>query len=138
MIKVIIAGNRDYDNYDVVRSYCDIILSEFSEIEIVSGRCHVGKKTFDTDDGVEVYGVDGLGERYAKEKGYKVAPFPADWKMYGKKAGYIRNRKMAEYANLLIAFSNEKGRGTNMMISLADSMGVKYFVKNLNDACSLR
>ena len=42
----------------------------------------------------------------------------ADWEKYGKAAGPIRNRKMAEYANALLAF--DKGtKGTRNMIQMA-------------------
>ena len=35
-------------------------------------------------------GADRLGERYAKEKGFQLRRFPADWNRYGKSAGYRR------------------------------------------------
>lgn len=77
-MKVIIAGGRELNNYGLVKTKCDSFLRNYTSIEIVSGRCSTGTKTFTTSDGVNVFGTDGLGELYAAESNYKVKPFPAD------------------------------------------------------------
>ena len=84
MIKVIIAGSRTFDNYDLLFEKCSEALKDYDsvEIEIVSGNAR---------------GADRLGERFAKEKGFALTLFPADWNKFGKSAGYIRNKEMAEY-----------------------------------------
>jgi hypothetical protein len=64
-------------------------------------------------------GADLLGEQYARENNLPVYRFPANWKKYGKTAGYLRNRKMAEKADALVAFWDGKSRGTANMITLA-------------------
>jgi len=66
-----------------------------------------------------------LGEHYAKEKGYKITQFPANWKRYGKAAGPKRNQEMANYADVLIAFWDGKSRGTKHMIELAKNRNLK-------------
>lgn len=76
-----------------------------TEVEIVSGTAK---------------GADQLGERFAKEHNYQIKQFPADWNTYGKKAGYIRNKQMAEYADALVAFWNGESKGTKSMIELAE------------------
>ena len=114
-MKVIIAGGRDFNNYELLREKCDIILSNQQELVIVSGR---------------VSGADSLGERYAKEKGYEMELFPADWKKYGKSAGYVRNSEMAEVAESLIAFWDGKSRGTKNMIDIAKNKGLKVRIVN--------
>ena len=108
-MKVIIAGGRDFDDYEKLRTYCDHILEDQTDIEIVSGTAK---------------GADQMGERYAKEKGYPVKRFPADWSK-GKSAGYIRNEEMAKYADALIAFWNGMSKGTEHMINLAKQYGLK-------------
>jgi len=104
-VKVIIAGGRDFNDYDLLCRKTDKILSRQSEIEIVSGTAK---------------GADKLGERYAEERGYPVKRFIPDWNYFGKRAGYIRNTDMAEYADALIAFWNGKSRGTEDMIKTAN------------------
>lgn len=112
-MKVIIAGSRTITDYDLICRMCDRILSEQTDIEIVSGTAR---------------GVDKLGERYAKERDYILHKFPADWDKYGKGAGYLRNEEMAKYADALIAFWDGSSKGTKNMIDLANRYGLKIRV----------
>jgi ABC-type enterochelin transport system substrate-binding protein len=112
-MKVIIAGGRNFNDYNKLRESCDNILVNQKEVEIVSGTAA---------------GADTLGERYAQEKGYEVKKFPAQWDLYGKSAGYKRNQQMAEYADGLIAFWDGKSRGTKHMIDIATNKGLKVRV----------
>lgn len=105
-MRVIVAGGRDFSNYDLLRERLDYYLSRTGEpVEIVSGTAR---------------GADQLGERYAKERGLPVASFPADWNRFGKAAGYKRNSEMASYATHLVAFWDGESRGTKHMINLAE------------------
>lgn len=108
MIKVIIAGTRNFDNYELLKQKMDKILAarvrNNEEIIIVSGTAR---------------GADKLGERYARERGYTIKRFPADWDKNGKRAGYIRNEEMAKYADACVCFWDEASRGTKHMIDLA-------------------
>ena len=88
-MKVIIAGGRDFNDYDLLCRKADKILSRQSEVEIVSGTAK---------------GADKLGEMYAKERHFSIKRFPADWGTFGNAAGYRRNVEMAIYADALIAF----------------------------------
>lgn len=69
-------------------------------------------------------GADSLGEQYAKEKGYEIRYFPADWKSLGKSAGYKRNEQMAQNADALVAFWDGQSRGAKHMIDLACKYGL--------------
>ncbi len=71
-MKGIIAGGRNFDDYDTLGRVCDQMLQNQSEIEIVSGAAS---------------GADNLGEQYAHERGHEVKSFPADWNKQGKAAG---------------------------------------------------
>lgn len=108
--KVIIAGGREFNDYDLLKTKCDSILSNLEDVIIISGDCR---------------GTDKLGEKYAKERGYKCEKYPANWNEYGKVAGYIRNEEMAKIATHLIAFWDNKSPGTKSMINL----GTKYNLK---------
>ena len=111
--KVIIAGSRTFSSLPALIKYCDHILSNQDNIEIVSG----GAK-----------GADKLGEEYAKLRGYSLKIFPANWNKYGKSAGYKRNVQMADYADALIAIWDGQSKGTGHMIDLSRTKGLK--VKN--------
>lgn len=110
--RVIIAGTRDFSDYQLLHDKCDAILSakrKDSNIIIVSGTAR---------------GADRLGERYARERGYEIRQFPADWLNDEKKAGPVRNAKMADNADALIAFWDGQSRGTKNMIETARRKGL--------------
>jgi len=90
-MKLIIAGGRDYEldgaDYDKLDAIKGIT-------EIVSGGAT---------------GADACGEFYAGVNNIPVKRFPADWGLYGKVAGPIRNRKMADYADAVALFKGDKG-----------------------------
>lgn len=110
--KVIIAGTRDFADYELLKEKCDAILSSKKmdyNIVIVSGTAR---------------GADRLGERYARERGYRIDRHPADWDRDGNSAGPIRNALMADNAHALIAFWDGRSRGTMNMIRTAKAKGL--------------
>ena len=109
-MRIIIAGGRDFDDYETLCRVCDHMLSKQEDIEIVSGTAN---------------GADKLGERYAQERGYPIKHFPANWDEFGKAAGYLRNKEMADYGDALIAFWDGKSRGTMHMINIANTKLLK-------------
>jgi hypothetical protein len=102
-MKVIVAGSRTFDNYQLLCRKLDLILSRQKEVQIVCG---------------EARGADVLGRRYAEEHGYEVLSFPAQWDTFGKSAGYRRNAEMAKVADALVAFWDGSSKGTQNMIQL--------------------
>lgn len=115
MFRVIIAGGRNFNNYPGLMQVMDRLLANVNdEITILCGKAR---------------GADTLGEQYAKERGYKVRYFPADWDTYGKQAGFIRNEEMAKNADALVAFWDGKSRGTKSMIDLGYQYKLKVRVK---------
>jgi hypothetical protein len=112
-MKVIIAGGRYFDNYELLSTKCDKILQNQDDVTIISG----GAK-----------GADSLGEKYAKERGYTLEIFPAKWDEHGKKAGIMRNVEMADNANSLIAFWDGNSRGTKHMVETATNKGLSVTV----------
>ena len=113
-MKVIIAGGRDYHNYDTLLEA--IKEAQFPIATVVSG----GAK-----------GVDALGERYASEMNLQLNVYEADWETHGRAAGPIRNRKMAENAEALIALWDGQSRGTKNMIETAQKKGLLVYVKRI-------
>lgn len=123
--RVIIAGSRDMADYEAARKVISEALSEIgggAPVRIVSGHCR---------------GADILGERYAREHGLELAVFPAEWNRYGRRAGFIRNTRMAEFVSeegsegTLIAFWDGQSRGTKMMIGIAERKGIDIHVFDL-------
>ena len=110
-MKIIIAGSRNFNNYQKLKQECDKFLQDYKNIEIVSGAHYKG--------------ADKLGEQYASEKKIKIIKFPADWIKYGKPDGPKRNKQMAIYADALIAFWDGKSKGTKNIIQLAKQRHLK-------------
>ena len=74
-------------------------------------------------------GADRLGENFAAHYSIKLTRFPTDWQCYGRSAGIIRNREMAQYADALIALWDGESRGTANMIKTAKKEGLSVFVQ---------
>lgn len=110
-MKVIIAGSRDIDNYDLIVEA--IQQAEFEITEVVSGTAR---------------GPDKLGEQWARDNFIPISRFPADWNTHGKSAGYRRNAEMGQYADALIAVWDGQSRGTKHMIDIMKKLNKPYFV----------
>lgn len=110
-MKVIIAGSRTINALKPILTA--IAASGFEITEVVSGGAH---------------GADQVGATWAQDNGIPVRYFDAEWTKYGRKAGPIRNRQMAEYADALLAIWDGKSRGTKNMIEEARKRNLKVYV----------
>ena len=102
-MKAIIAGGRDFEDYD---GLCEFIADINLPIaEVVCGGAP---------------GADALGKYWADQNNIPTKFFIADWNLYGNAAGPMRNRKMADYGDALIVFWDGESRGTKNMIEEAE------------------
>jgi hypothetical protein len=102
-MKIVIAGSRTINDYKLLIEALKNFPYEITEV--VCG-CAVG--------------VDTLGETWATANNIKIKKMPANWNEYGKAAGVIRNRQMAEYAD------------AGLILWDGDSPGSKNMVQELN------
>ena len=105
--RVTIGGCRYYNDYNAFCNYVDMCLSRIrisSKIVILSGHCS---------------GTDTLAEKYANENGFSLEVYPAQWKLYGRSAGPIRNEQMVNNCDFVIAFWDGKSKGTKSLIQCA-------------------
>jgi len=129
--KLIVAGGRDFDNYEMLSEYLIKLLKNKKNIEIVSGTAD---------------GADALGERFAIENNLGLKSFPAPWHdikgrrantigtrgngdKFWKGAGMFRNKQMADYSNALVVFWDGMSRGTGGMVVMAKQKGLAVRVK---------
>lgn len=70
-------------------------------------------------------GVDSASSDYAITNYCQLEEYPAEWKKFGKAAGFVRNVQMLREGkpDLVVAFPG--GKGTEMMIRLAREAGVE-------------
>jgi hypothetical protein len=114
-MKLIIAGSRTFDNYELLCEMADRVHSNVDEVtEVVCG----GAK-----------GADSLGKRWADEHEIPVKLMPAKWSE-GKAAGPARNAAMADYGDNLLAFWDGISPGTKNMIQLMKIAEKPYKVIN--------
>lgn len=103
--KLIIAGSRSILDYDVLLLAIEKSGFNPDDYNVVVSGCALG--------------ADSLGIRYAMETKKKIMQFPvsaADWRLHGPSAGPIRNQKMAEVGDALIALWDGESKGTMDMV----------------------
>lgn len=114
-MRTIIAGSREISNNDLFGSIIDAVdESGFEITTVISGGAR---------------GADKAGEVWAEVNSIPVEIYNAEWSKYGKRAGYIRNTKMAEMAEALIAIWDGVSKGTKNMIDIAKDKNLKIYVK---------
>lgn len=111
-MKTIIAGSRGVTDYDTVLEA--IKESGFQITEVITGMAN---------------GPDKLGLLWAVENNIPYTKFPARWGVYGKKAGFLRNIEMLNYAEALIAIWDGKSKGTHHTIDSAKKFNIPTYVK---------
>lgn len=110
-MRTIIAGSRAIHNYDLLKGY--VAKAKVDVSVIISGGAT---------------GVDNLAIRYAKEHNIPCEIYIPNWQTYGRGAGFIRNQKMANKAEALIAIWDGMSRGTSHMINIARGMNLMVVV----------
>lgn len=142
-MRIIIAGSREFNNYEMLTKITLDILAKLQYTYVV------GRKDILIISGMAA-GADKLGVRFAKEYGLNVKPFIPKWddittppvfikyrngKPYNVLAGENRNVEMAKYAKedkdnigVLIAFSIDKSSGTQNMIKNAKKFELDAYV----------
>lgn len=58
-----------------------------------------------------------------------IETYPANWKSFGKKAGPIRNKHMADIGDFFICFWDGHSPGTRSMIELIKQTGKPIRIK---------
>lgn len=111
--RVIIAGGRDLPICTFVLEKTQRLLDKLpkDDVELITGTAK---------------GADQIAYKFSDK--YPVKEFPADWNQFGKAAGHIRNKEMAEYGTHLILFWDGKSKGSANMLKEAKTANLKYKV----------
>lgn len=112
-MRILVCGDRNWSKKEVIRRE----LEKFpKETTVIHGAAR---------------GADTLGGIVARELGFSVEEYPANWEKYGKAAGPIRNRQMLETKpDLVLAFHHDlnKSKGTKHMLKIAKEAGIEVKV----------
>lgn len=113
---IIVCGGRDYEDRERVFHALDMLHAREPITLIVHGACRRSGER-------EMCGADRWAHQWALARGVKPEPHPAEWDMWGEKAGPMRNKQMAEMgAHGCVAFPG--GRGTANMVRHAERFGI--------------
>jgi hypothetical protein len=108
-VRVLVCGGRDYNDRDRIwNTLCEIDASQKIDTVIHGGAT----------------GADNEGMIWAQTMDRLHAPFAAEWRRFGNRAGPIRNQRMLDEGkpDLVVAFPG--GRGTTDMVRRAKAAGV--------------
>lgn len=108
-IRVAVIGSRGFKNYEAMVEE----LKKLPVDVIVSG----GAK-----------GADSLAEKYATVANIETLIFPADWKKYGKRAGFVRNKDIIDNCDYVVAFWDGSSSGTLNSLQYAKSTNKPIFL----------
>jgi len=112
-MKTIIAGSRSIKSYDLVEYH--IRNSNIELTEIVCGLAN---------------GVDKLGQTFARLNNVPIQYFRPRWGLYGKSAGFKRNKQMVDYAEAAIIIWDGFSNGSKNTIELSIKKGITTHVYN--------
>ena len=114
---VIIAGSKDFNNYQMVKALANQVLGKRNGIEVISN--------FER-------GASSLGITYARERKVSVKRIAPDWDKDGKKAARKNNIKMVNEADALVAFWNTEDKNTKHLIQKAQNVKIPVRVFDMN------
>ena len=68
-------------------------------------------------------GADSCATKYAKKNGLRLTVFLPQYERYGRAAPIVRNKKIVDYADKIVAFWDGKSKGTLSVIKYAEKTG---------------
>lgn len=113
-MRILITGSREWMNVDLIRTIFEGTKFNSAATTLVSGHCR---------------GADLLCERIAKELGWMIEPHEADWELFGKRAGYIRNVHMVSLgADICLAFIKDHSKGSTNTAYLSRTANIQTYI----------
>jgi hypothetical protein len=116
-IKVALIGSREVEDYNFVEgTFFRVLSSEgltLEQVELVSGGTR---------------GVDTLALRLAKRYGLTITIHFPNYEKYGKLAPLVRNTKIVEDSDLVLAIPSERSRGTWDAVRKAQKRNKKVYI----------
>ena len=118
-MKILIAGSRNIpsEEYeDIERDIREALLKlkeKHEEVILISGAAR---------------GIDSLAAELAQGLGIKVDFYPAQWSVYGRGAGMIRNKIMVEKCDLALIYWDGSSSGTANTIEQLKAKNKKFFI----------
>ena len=117
-MRVLVCGSRHFQNYQLLKNTLDAIHKENEITEIIQG---------------EARGADRLSSDWAILNKIPERRFPANWDVYGRRAGPIRNHQMLKEGKpeMVVAFLAPNSRGTKHMVEIAQKANIPVNIINI-------
>ena len=116
--RVLVTGSRTWNDRELIRDTLDALLAEHGTLTVVHGAASTGADT--TAQGW------ALDRRHQSSYGAVTPePHPADWRRYGRAAGFRRNAAVVALgADLCLAFIRNGSHGATHCADLAERAGI--------------
>jgi hypothetical protein len=121
-MRIAFVGSRKYPHPDLVRKVVRDMRSDRGDFVAVSGGAN---------------GVDKIAIEEAEKLGCKTMIFVAEWDKHGKSAGPLRNGKIVEAADRVVAFWDGESRGTKDTIDKAIKAKKPLMVYDARKGCKI-
>ncbi|WP_366108327.1 DUF2493 domain-containing protein [uncultured Brevundimonas sp.] len=109
-MRLLVCGGRDFSDWRLLQR----VLEDFHAKQPITLLIAGGAT-----------GADDLAVRWAHYRKLPACVFPANWKHLGKAAGPTRNKWMLDFGKPDVVIAFPGGRGTDVMVQLAQEAGVK-------------
>lgn len=122
-MRILITGSRDWDDYETIQTalydtafggpaHAGVVQTlPHYEVTIINGMCPTG--------------ADKMCYDWAEHGNILTERHPADWKQYGKRAGFVRNQEMVDSgADVCLAFIKNESKGASMTARIAEAAGI--------------
>lgn len=129
-VRVLVTGSRDWPEERAWRigRALTVVSQHLGQrrMIVVHGAC--------TDREGRLMGADRWADEWAVRGGYEVSRHPANWKMYGRAAGPIRNQQMVDTApELVLAFIRNNSSGASGCLGMARKAKLPWWVDSYTD-----
>ena len=117
-LRIIFCGSRDWEDQSYILTVMQALKDNLGEFVVIEG---------------EARGADKMARWVAENMCYlPVVGYPANWELFGKAAGPIRNEQMLRdgKADAVVAFHDDlaSSKGTKHMVEFARMMGKPVWV----------
>lgn len=115
-MKILVCGDRAWSSELIIKEYLEYLKPDL----VIEGECR---------------GADRIARKVAEELGIPVEQHPANWSLYGRAAGSIRNREMLDLnPDLVLAFhfNIQSSTGTADCLTEAERRGIPYVLTGVS------